>query len=61
MDCNCNKPNCIECFNLYTKSVKDYVDNKDLYYEAKDIIELSEIEDQVDIPDEILSLKDSWE
>lgn len=64
MDCNCDKPDCMECFERYAKAVVEagYAD-KELYYKWQDVRTLQAIEEVTDedpIPDEIFSLKDSW-
>lgn len=64
MDCDCDKPDCMECFERYAQNVADagYGD-KELYYEWREIKGLQAIEHQADqdpIPNEIYDLKDSW-
>lgn len=64
MDCDCNKPDCMECFERYAQGVVDAgCADKELYYEWRDIVSLQAMEyhaDQDPIPDEIYDLKDSW-
>jgi hypothetical protein len=64
MDCDCEKPDCMECFERYAKAVQDagYAD-KELFWEWMSVKGLQLLEEQTDqdpIPDEIYNLKDSW-
>lgn len=63
MDCDCNMPDCLECFERYAQEVTDagYGD-KELYYEWQDVKSVQWVEYHVeqDIPEEIYTLGDSW-
>lgn len=63
MDCDCNRPDCLQCFEQYAQAVTDagYGD-KELYYEWWDVklVQRIEYEAEQNIPDEIYNLKDSW-
>ncbi len=65
MDCDCDKPDCMECFERRAKAEIEYLGGADkhLYYEWQDIRGLQAMEEQADqdpIPEEVYNLKDSW-
>lgn len=63
MDCDCNHPDCMECFERYAQAVVDagYGD-KELYYEWRDVQAqlAADYHADKDVPDEAYELKDSW-
>ncbi len=63
MDCDCERPDCMECFERYAKAVEEAgCADKELYYEWRDVQSLQWLEyhTEQNIPDEIYDLKDSW-
>lgn len=65
MDCDCDKPDCMECFERHAQAQIEYLGgaDKELYYEWRGIRDLQAMEEHADqdpIPDEIYDLKDSW-
>ena len=64
MDCDCDMPDCMECFERYAQGVVDAgCADKELYYEWQDVqgILAADYHSDKDIPDEIYELGDSWE
>ena len=67
MDCNCNIPSCVECFDRYAEAITElgYAD-KELYYEWQDLTTQTLIDDIVDdelpqaVLDEILKNPNVW-